>query len=140
MSPISPNEKRFEEHIEKELNSLGYSSRNYKDYDKELCLTSKWKRHRCYYISCIQPVGNWWWECRFSRWWSISTWRKSYLWKYNNKFWWHYFNIDSWKCLLPSVQRTRHTGIWRRAAGHGTGKQHSPSDQTILHWPKYRRV
>ena len=33
MSPESVTEKRFEEHIEKELNSLNYSSRNYKDYD-----------------------------------------------------------------------------------------------------------
>ena len=38
MSPISPSEKRFEEHIERELNSLKFSSRNYKDYDRELCL------------------------------------------------------------------------------------------------------
>ena len=34
MSPESVTEKRFEEHIEKELNSLSYSSRNYKDFDK----------------------------------------------------------------------------------------------------------
>tara|TARA_X000000950_G_C13915612_1_gene660854 strand:+ start:3221 stop:6163 length:2943 start_codon:yes stop_codon:yes gene_type:complete len=38
MSPISPNERRFEEHIERELNSLKFFSRNYKDYDRELCL------------------------------------------------------------------------------------------------------
>ena len=38
MSPIAPNEKRFEEHIERELNSLNFCSRNYKDYDRELCL------------------------------------------------------------------------------------------------------
>ena len=38
MSPISPNEKRFEDHIERELNSLNFGSRNYKDYDRELCL------------------------------------------------------------------------------------------------------
>ena len=38
MSPISPNEKRFEEHIERELNSLNFCSKNYKDYDKDLCL------------------------------------------------------------------------------------------------------
>ena len=38
MSPESVTEKRFEEHIEKELNSLGYFSRNYKDYDKKLLL------------------------------------------------------------------------------------------------------
>ena len=38
MSPESVTEKRFEEHIEKELNSLNYSSRNYKDFDKELLL------------------------------------------------------------------------------------------------------
>ena len=38
MSPISPNERRFEEHIERELNSLNFCSRNYKDYDRELCL------------------------------------------------------------------------------------------------------
>ena len=36
MSPESVTEKRFEDHIEKELNSSGYSSRNYKDFDKEL--------------------------------------------------------------------------------------------------------
>ena len=38
MSPISPNEKRFEDHIERELNSLNFCSGNYKDYDRELCL------------------------------------------------------------------------------------------------------
>ena len=38
MSPESVTEKRFEEHIEKELNSSNYSSRNHKDYDKELLL------------------------------------------------------------------------------------------------------
>ena len=38
MSPESVTEKRFEEHIEKELNSLSYSSRNYRDFDKELLL------------------------------------------------------------------------------------------------------
>ena len=38
MSPISPSEKRFEEHIERELNSLNFGSKNYKDYDRELCL------------------------------------------------------------------------------------------------------
>ena len=38
MSPISPNEKRFEDHIERELNSLNFISRNYKYYDRELCL------------------------------------------------------------------------------------------------------
>ena len=38
MSPISPNEKRFEDHIERELNALNFCSRNYKDYDRELCL------------------------------------------------------------------------------------------------------
>ena len=38
MSPISADEKRFEEHIEKELNSLNYSSRDFNAYDKELCL------------------------------------------------------------------------------------------------------
>ena len=37
MSPISPNERRFEEHIERELNSLNFCSRNYKDYSRELC-------------------------------------------------------------------------------------------------------
>ena len=38
MSLISADERRFEDHIEKELNSLNYSSRNFNDYDKELCL------------------------------------------------------------------------------------------------------
>ena len=38
MSPESVTQKRFEEHIEKELNSLNYSSRNYKDCDKELVI------------------------------------------------------------------------------------------------------
>ena len=33
MSPVNPNEIRFEEHIERELNSLNFCSRNYKDYD-----------------------------------------------------------------------------------------------------------
>ena len=38
MSPESVTEKRFEDHIEKELNSSNYSSRNYRDFDKELLL------------------------------------------------------------------------------------------------------
>ena len=38
MSPESVTEKRFEEHIEKGLNSLGFCSRNYQDYDRKLCL------------------------------------------------------------------------------------------------------
>ncbi len=38
MSPESVTEKRFEEHIEKELNSSNYCSRNYRDFDKELLL------------------------------------------------------------------------------------------------------
>ena len=38
MSPISPNEKRFEDHIESELNSLNFCSRNYKDYYRDLRL------------------------------------------------------------------------------------------------------
>ena len=38
MSKIKPTEERFEEHIEKELKSVGYESRDFKDYDKIFCL------------------------------------------------------------------------------------------------------
>ena len=38
MSGLSPTEKKFEEHIEKHLNSLDYSSKNFNKYDRNLCL------------------------------------------------------------------------------------------------------
>lgn len=38
MSDLSPTELKFEEHIEKHLNSIGFSSTNYKEYDRNLCL------------------------------------------------------------------------------------------------------
>ena len=66
MSPISPNEKRFEEHIERELNSLNFYSRNYNDYDRELCLIQdevidfikdtqpeKWKKLNSYKLKIL---------------------------------------------------------------------------------------
>ena len=38
MSGLSPTELKFEEHIEKHLNSIGYSSTNFSEYDRNLCL------------------------------------------------------------------------------------------------------
>ena len=38
MSPVNPDEKRFEEFIEQELNSSNYSSRDFHEYDLNLCL------------------------------------------------------------------------------------------------------
>lgn len=38
MTEIRPTEKRFEEHIESNLQSVGYSSLHFSDYDRSLCL------------------------------------------------------------------------------------------------------
>ena len=38
MSGLSPTELKFEEHIEKHLNSVGYSSTHFSEYDRNLCL------------------------------------------------------------------------------------------------------
>jgi len=38
MSSLSPTEKKFEEHIEKHLCSIGYTSAHFDEYDKSLCL------------------------------------------------------------------------------------------------------
>ena len=38
MSGLSPTEERFEEHIEKQLCSIGYSQANFNEYDRGLCL------------------------------------------------------------------------------------------------------
>ncbi len=38
MNKFSPDEKKFEKHIEKYLNSIGYESINYKKYDRKCCL------------------------------------------------------------------------------------------------------
>ena len=38
MSGLSPTEKKFEEHIEAHLNSIGFSSAHFDSYDRSLCL------------------------------------------------------------------------------------------------------
>ena len=38
MSGLSPTEKKFEEHIEKHLCSIGYTSTHFGEYDRSLCL------------------------------------------------------------------------------------------------------
>ena len=38
MSNFSPTEKKFENHIEKYLNSIEYKSIHYEKYDRTLCL------------------------------------------------------------------------------------------------------
>ena len=38
MSSLSPTEKKFENHIEKYLNSIEYKSIHYEKYDRTLCL------------------------------------------------------------------------------------------------------
>ena len=38
MSDLQPTEKKFEDHIESHLNSVGYGSTHFNDYDRNLCL------------------------------------------------------------------------------------------------------
>ena len=38
MSGVSPTEKRFEEHIEDHLKTIGYSTTHFSEYDRNLCL------------------------------------------------------------------------------------------------------
>ena len=38
MSNLHPTEKKFENHIEKYLNSIEYKSIHYENYDRNLCL------------------------------------------------------------------------------------------------------
>ena len=38
MSDLRPTEKKFEDHIESHLNSVGYGSTHFNDYDRNLCL------------------------------------------------------------------------------------------------------
>ena len=38
MSGLSPTEEKFEEHIERHLCSIGYTSTHFHDYDRSLCL------------------------------------------------------------------------------------------------------
>ena len=38
MSGLSPTEEKFEEHIEKHLFSIGYTSTHFHDYDRSLCM------------------------------------------------------------------------------------------------------
>ena len=52
MSGLSPTEKKFEEHIEKHLNSLDYSSKNFNEYDRNLCLI---KEQVIEFVKTTQP-------------------------------------------------------------------------------------
>ena len=38
MNKLNPSEKRFEDYIEKNLNTQGYTSYRYDNYDRKLCL------------------------------------------------------------------------------------------------------
>ena len=38
MSGLSPTEEKFEEHIEKHMCSVGYTSTDFHEYDRSLCL------------------------------------------------------------------------------------------------------
>ncbi len=38
MTDLRPTEKKFEDHIESHLNSIGYQSRHFSEYDRTLCL------------------------------------------------------------------------------------------------------
>ena len=38
MNGLKPTEQKFEEHIEKHLNSIGYKSRHFPEYNRSLCL------------------------------------------------------------------------------------------------------
>ena len=52
MSDLKPTEKRFEEHIEKHLQTVGYSSTHFREYDRSLCLI----RHQVIdFIKSTQP-------------------------------------------------------------------------------------
>ncbi len=52
MNGLSPTEKKFEEHIKKHLNSLDYSSKNFTEYDRKLCLI---KEQVIEFIKTTQP-------------------------------------------------------------------------------------
>ena len=41
MSKLTPTEKKFENHIEKYLNSIKYNSIHFEKYDRNLCLIKK---------------------------------------------------------------------------------------------------
>ena len=53
MSGLSPTELKFEEHIEKHLNSVGYSSTHFSEYDRNLCLI---RGQVIDFIKTTQPV------------------------------------------------------------------------------------
>jgi type I restriction enzyme R subunit len=52
MSGLSPTEKRFEEHIEDHLKSVGYSTTHFSEYDRNLCLI---RDHVIDFIKRTQP-------------------------------------------------------------------------------------
>jgi len=53
MSGLSPTELKFEEHIEKHLNSVGYLSTHFSEYDRNLCLI---RDQVIDFIKTTQPV------------------------------------------------------------------------------------
>lgn len=52
MSGLTPTEKKFEDHIEAHLNSVGYSSTHFNDYDRNHCLI---KNQLIGFIKTTQP-------------------------------------------------------------------------------------
>ena len=52
MSGLSPTEEKFEEHIEKHLCSIGYTSTHFHEYDRSLCLV---KHQIIKFIKTTQP-------------------------------------------------------------------------------------
>ena len=55
MSNLKPTEEKFEDHIEKHLNSIGYKSRHFSEYNRSLCLI---REDLVEFIKTTQP-DNW---------------------------------------------------------------------------------
>ena len=55
MSSLKPTEEKFEDHIEKHLNSISYKSRRFSEYDRSLCLI---REDLIEFIKTTQPE-NW---------------------------------------------------------------------------------
>ncbi len=55
MSDLKPTEEKFEDHIEKHLNSTGYKSRHFSEYNRSLCLI---RNDLVEFIKTTQP-DNW---------------------------------------------------------------------------------
>lgn len=54
MTSLKPTEKKFEEHIESHLNSVGYATRHWSEYDRSLCVL---REDLIDFIRTTQPVA-----------------------------------------------------------------------------------